>query len=143
MRDKSHFSFLIAFTRQLEAALTDSVDDDVADSLESLGSLLAVLLSAGSDDPGGDAGGLHEADSDVDDSGDESPLGTRPRRAFRGATGAVDEPRRLVGGFAATDAGRDLLGRRESRPAILMPGRAQKRAKRATVARGGKRRAKR
>lgn len=104
MRDKTHYSFLIAFSRQLESALTTDVDDDVADAVERLGACLGPLLSIGCDVDG-------EGDSPDDDgvepddaSGDGPPLGGRlPLRAdSTGAPHTVDRPRRLIGGGSAS-----------------------------------------
>jgi len=145
MRDKSHYSFLIAFARQLEAALTTAVDDEVADHLETLGSCLAVLLGASDGGSSPELAGDDESVEDDDSGGYGPPLGSPDCPVGTRRTSAiVDQPRRLVGGLQSTDAGRSLLDRLRPQPALLTsPTRARHRpgtpkARRKAVKRGKK-----
>jgi len=127
------YSFLIAFADQLEKAITeDHGIDRVAESVESLASSLAVLLT----DSGEEAGGEDDSDADsvddVDAPGDDTPLGAALARiAELERSGAADvvRTRKLGGGPTATAAtGRVAAGRRRPRPAVLKGGRRGKKS---------------
>lgn len=107
--NKQNCSYLLAFARQIAAALEDDSDDDIAIALSSLATSLELLkLQHG--EPGGlDDAGLPESVDDDDAPGDDTPLGAALARIAeleRGAPAAVDVTRRrLVGGGAVTRAG--------------------------------------
>lgn len=125
MRDKTHYSFLIAFSRQLESALTDDVDDDVADAVERLGACLGPLLSIGCDGDGEVAGDDDDGVEADDPSGDGPPLGgDLPMRPSASAPHTVERTRRLIGGGTAqTQPGTGLvLGSRRRRSPVLKGG---------------------
>lgn len=99
MLDKSHYSFLIGFTRQLVAALDDD-DDDLADFLSALAMALGMLITNGGGDVGDDASGDDEGiDDDVDD-GIRTPLGSADE-PFHSRSASLERSRRLVGGAPA------------------------------------------
>lgn len=124
MRDKTHFSFLIAFSRQLEAALTVAVDDDVSDAVESLGdsldALLALARGAAGEELGGDLEGIEEPSP----SGDGPPLGgsgldDRVRDIEQRLAASVDLPQRRRLGSSSRPASELALGRKQRRTTLL------------------------
>jgi len=142
VRDKSQYSFLIAFSRQLAAALENDYDDDVAVALASLAVSLELLLSDGSSSAGGDDGGPDASGDAIDAPGDGPTLAhlVEAYLATRGDSAAadVDVPRKRTGGLGATTAGRQLLGEREPQPPVLSAPRARHRPARKGARRGKK-----
>lgn len=125
VRDKTHYSFLIGFSKQLESALTDDVDDDVADAVERLGACMGPLLSISCDGDGEVTGDDDDGVEADDASGDGPPLGGHlPMRPSASAAHVVDRTRRLVGGGSdQTDPGTGLvLGSRRRRSPVLKKG---------------------
>lgn len=123
MRDKSTYSFLIAFARQLAAALNggDS-DDDVAIAVESLATSLVVLLADSMQSPDGDPAGVLEGVDDDDAPGPDTPLGAALARIAeleRDRAAALDvTKRRLVGGASVTAGQLDVAGKRRRAPVL-------------------------
>lgn len=74
-RPKGNYSFLIALSKQLQAAIETHRDDDVGLAVESLRVSLDMLLGGDSDSPGGYFGGPDESVDDLDAPGDDTPLG--------------------------------------------------------------------
>lgn len=147
MRDKSHYNFLIALSRQLAEALEDDGDDDVAVALASLAVSLEVLLV----DNGGaaveDSPRLPQSEYSDPGCGDGAELAALRAElaALRGGRGGapatLDVTRRVTGGIGTTDAGRELMAGEQPRPALLKQlqrGRARTRVKRRAVRRGKK-----
>lgn len=129
MLDKTHFSFLIAFSRQLEKALTQDVDDDVSDAVESLGGTLGALLAVAGGADGEESGGNAALVEDEQPAGDGTPLGSAVERRLaalehRAATVVDVSPRRIVGGRPRTGERMVLDGKRRV-PAVLKKGKTR------------------
>lgn len=106
MREKSKYSFLIAFAKQLAKALEDdSGDDDVAIAVASIATSLDVLLADGLAEAGEDADGADDGVDEFDDGEwDATEVGRRAAAtlAARHAPPMVRAAeRRLVGGGGA------------------------------------------
>lgn len=129
VKDKTHYSFLLALARQLASALEDDSDDDVAAALVSLGTSLALLLVDEYADAGEDADGDDESiDSDAEP-GDEPALGSvlDPKLARRAA--ALDIANRDVGApLREPHGGTGVLGR-QRRGAAVLNGKGKRRGK--------------
>lgn len=123
MRDKTHFSFLIALARQLEIALTQDVDDVVAESIDSLGASMEALLVITRRDDGEDASGDAEGVESSGPVGDAAPLGGALEERLaaleqRAAASVELAPRRRVGGIAPERVGL-AMGRKRHRTPVL------------------------
>lgn len=120
-KDKTHFSFLIAFARQLAAALEGDGDDDVAIALASLATSVELLISDSGPADGGDAGGDDDGVDESDASGDDTPLGSALARIaeLESALAAVDKPHRLLDGGIPTPGGELVLAGKRRKPSVL------------------------
>lgn len=123
-KDKSHYSFLIAFARQLAEALEGDGDNDVAIALASLATSVGVLLADISEDLSGDAVGDDDGIDSDDDAGSESALGSALARIaeLESSLAAVDKPRKLLSGGVPTDGGELVLAGKRRKPAVLKNG---------------------
>lgn len=121
MLDKSKYSFLIGFVRQLEAAVARrDRDSDLADVCESLARSLGVLLAGDGDDTGDSHRGDDESvGADDDTEWDEPELGG-PLEREDGHPADVGRPRRLLGGGAKPQ--RQVDDARVQRGAVLKGG---------------------
>lgn len=126
-KDKSHYSFLLGFVRQLAAALEDDSDDDLAAALVSLGTSLAVLIAdeypgSGEDDDGDD----ESIDSD-DEPGNGPALGGGVDRLPAGHSAALDQPYRELGSSGRTALAERVLGGKRRRASVLKNGKGKRR----------------
>lgn len=121
MIDKSHYSFLIAFERQLSRAL-DADDIELANVLQSLAVCLELLHANFGPGVGDDDGGLPESVDDVDAPGDDTPLGAALARIaeLERAAAAVDVPQQQQLRRSATPQPERLdLGGKRRKPTVL------------------------
>lgn len=133
MLDKSQYSFLIAFARQLANAL-DSDDGDLAVTLGSLASSMALLDADWSVDLGYDDGGVPEGVDESDAPGDDTPLGAALARIAeleqRAAATVVGASKRLCGVGRISDAasGESQLdmGSQRRKPSVLKARKARR-----------------
>lgn len=131
MLDKSQYSFLIAFARQLANAL-DSDDGDLAVTLGSLASSMALLDADWSVDLGDDDGGIPEGVDDDDAPRDDTPLGAalaRIRELEQSAAATlVGASKRLCGVGRVSDAASgqmEMAGKRR-KPSVLKARKARR-----------------
>lgn len=127
MYDKSRYSYLIGFIRQLGRALRDADDEpELADELGTLALHLDALLGASGEGLGDDDDGDDAPVVDDDGDGDDPPLGSPAVRTDR-RPAAMDVTRKRISASGKAVAGQrlDPVGKRR-RAAVLNRGRRGK-----------------
>lgn len=123
MYDKSRYSFLLGFARQLENALRDD-DVELSDAVDTLGLLVAFLLERSGAGPGTIDIDDDDGIVDDDDDGNGPPLGNslvRGSAVPESLPPSMDVARREVSCGTRED-GRSSRARSQRRNAALLKG---------------------